>query len=285
MIEIRKPMLAYRIREEDLDKLNGYAFEPKYDGSRNIFIIDFERNSLTIKRRNSRTDVFERIPDYQFPEFNIDDLRKVMNKNIRNIILDGEMMSNSFADLMNRTHLIDSFKIKLAMKFNPVYFVAFDILYMNDNDLTMLPYKERRYILETELIKKNDLVKVIDVFYDYPTQIFETMLKKGFEGIIAKRLNSKYIQSRTKDWLKCKKHFTETVKILDFDTKSKSRPQKNKSIKIPVLNLITPIGRVTVPRKEDIDYYYAHKPKMVEVEFQELSKENKMRFPKFVRFV
>jgi len=129
------------------------------------------------------------------------------------------------------------------------------------------------------------LLKVIQMFADYPTQTFKTMLEKGFEGIILKRLNSRYIQRRTDDWLKCKKHETETVEILDFDTKSKSRPQKNRSIKVPVLNLITTLGRVTVPRKEDMDYFYAFKPKLVEVEFQELSKAKKMRFPKFMRFV
>lgn len=285
MLDVIKPMLAEVVKEKDLDKLEGYAIEPKYDGSRNIFVIDFENNKLTIKRRNSRTDVFEEVDDNQFPEFNIEKLKEFMNDKIRNIILDGEMVSNNFASLMNRTHLTDSYKIKLAMKFNPVSFIVFDVLFLNDNDLTILPYSERRYVLETELIRQNDTIKITQMFPNNPTQTFETMLKKGFEGIVLKRLDSRYYQKRTSEWLKCKRHETETLEILSYDTKSNSRPQKNRSIQVPVLNLITEKGRLTIPRKEDMDYYYAHKPKLVEVEFQELSENNKMRFPKFVRFV
>jgi len=282
---IEKPMLANRIKKEDLNKLVGYAIEPKQDGSRNLFIIDLLNDSLVIKRRNSQTNLFEIVPNYQFPEFNIKKLKKIFNNAIRNIILDGEMISKDFPSLLSRTHLMNPLKCKLASKTIPVKYIVFDILYLNNNDLTHLPYIERRHILETELIKKNNLIKIIDVFVGNPLKIFEDLINKGFEGIVAKRIDSPYIQKRSNYWLKCKKEFTETLEIIGYDTKSKSRPQKNKSVNVRVLNLITKLGRISVPNQKDIDYFYKHKPQYVEVSFQELSKNNKMRFPKFVRFI
>jgi len=236
---IEKPMLANRISVEDLKHLENYIFEPKYDGSRNLFIIDLEREQFIIKRRNSRLNVFQEVTREQFPEFNLDLFKRILSPNVKSVILDGEMIAKDFSVLMSRTQLTDLIKMKLMAKLYPVSYVTFDILSFNGRDLTNYPYLKRRKYLEKILNERNNLISIIQNYEtDKPLELFNKMIK-NFEGIVAKNKKSKYIQKRTNEWLKCKKHFTETLKIIGFDTESKSRPQKNLSLKVPVLNIIT----------------------------------------------
>ncbi len=193
MIEINKPMLANAVEEDKMSfNPKEYAIEPKYDGSRNLLILDFSSlycdKWLTIKRRNSRTNVFEIVPNWQFPELNGDFFRGVLSADIKNVILDGEMVAKDFGMLMSRTHITDKLRIKIASKINPVSFIAFDVLALNDNDLTELPYSERRDILEKLITEENLTIKAIDSHItDKPFNLYRNLVGQGFEGIIAKR--------------------------------------------------------------------------------------------------
>ena len=282
---IEKPMLANRISYEDLKNLENYVFEPKYDGSRNLFLVNLDTGEFVLKRRNSRLNVFQVVSREQFPEFNLELFERILEPNVRSIILDGEMVvDEGFDILMSRTHIADRMRIKLMSEMYPAQFVAFDVLSLNGRDLTQYPLWKRRKMLEKSIIP-NRTIGVVEQFEEEPQELFEQFLKDGYEGVMAKNRDSKYVQKRSNDWLKCKKHFTETLEILGYDTQSKSRPQKNLCLSVPVLNLITKLGRVTVPRAESQKYFYAYRPRFVEVEFQELSKNGAMRFPKFIRFV
>ncbi len=70
------------------------------------------------------------------------------------------------------------------------------------------PLIDRKSILKAEL-QENGLVTIIDYFQEDGKAYFQAALKKGLEGIMAKRLASPYQPGvRSRDWIKIKKHLT-----------------------------------------------------------------------------
>jgi bifunctional non-homologous end joining protein LigD len=79
-------------------------------------------------------------------------------------------------------------------------FHVFDILWLDGKDLTGLPLEERRRILDSiPLQPPLDRTDAID----HP-EPWELARQRGWEGVIAKRLDSPYEQKRSKHWLKMK---------------------------------------------------------------------------------
>lgn len=82
---------------------------------------------------------------------------------------------------------------------------AFDILFINGNELLNLPLSERRkYLLE--VVPINYVVEGVNCQNDVELmRFYEEALKKKFEGIVVKNLNAPYeIGQRTYTWLKLK---------------------------------------------------------------------------------
>jgi bifunctional non-homologous end joining protein LigD len=79
-------------------------------------------------------------------------------------------------------------------------FHVFDVLWLGDRDLTQLPLEERRRVLDS-LRFKPPLYRTEAIDHPEP---WELARKQGWEGVIAKRLDSPYEQKRSKHWLKMK---------------------------------------------------------------------------------
>ena len=77
---------------------------------------------------------------------------------------------------------------------------VFDILWMDGRDLMTLPLRERRLILDRiPLAPPLHRTAAID-----ETEPWERARREGWEGVIAKRLDSPYEPKRSKHWLKMK---------------------------------------------------------------------------------
>jgi DNA ligase-1 len=82
---------------------------------------------------------------------------------------------------------------------------AFDILFLNGKELIGLPLSERRkYLLE--VVPPEYLAEGVECQNEVELmRFYDEALKKGFEGIVVKNLNSRYeIGQRTYTWLKLK---------------------------------------------------------------------------------
>jgi bifunctional non-homologous end joining protein LigD len=79
-------------------------------------------------------------------------------------------------------------------------FHVFDILWLEGRDLTGEPLRERRRLLDTVPLTA-PLYRTLAVDHPEP---WELARKRGWEGVIAKRLDSPYEQKRSKHWLKMK---------------------------------------------------------------------------------
>lgn len=85
-------------------------------------------------------------------------------------------------------------------------FLAFDLLLLDDEDLTGLPYDERRALLAALDLPDPDRIGVVPSFTaadGTPDELLERAAAEGFEGLVAKLRSSGYQPGRRSDgWLK-----------------------------------------------------------------------------------
>jgi bifunctional non-homologous end joining protein LigD len=82
-------------------------------------------------------------------------------------------------------------------------FAVFDCIYRDGKDLRKAPLSERRAALERSVKPSSNLILSVRLDAD-GIKAFEIAKKKGFEGLIAKDLSSKYVSGRSPAWLKVK---------------------------------------------------------------------------------
>ncbi|MEA5457240.1 ATP-dependent DNA ligase [Sinomonas sp. JGH33] len=136
-------------------------------------------------------------------------------------ILDGEIVAMdsrgrpSFARLQQRMGLTDQTDVAAARRKVPVQIVLFDLLEWEGRDLTPLPFRERRKALE--LLAEGGLpenAQLSPVFDDDVEHVLDASAEHGMEGIMAKRLSSRYEPGRRSGaWLKIKHERTQEVVV------------------------------------------------------------------------
>lgn len=194
MVPRYKPMLASAgaIRG-DADE---WSFEPKLDGWRATVSVVAGR--LTVRSRNGH-DVTASVPE----------LRPLEDAfGGRSAVLDGELVAHdgnprSFYRLSGRMAAKRPATVAAAMARTPASFAAFDVLYL-DGDVTHLPYRERRKLLES-LEFAGPAWCTVSTFPGAGAEVFAACTELGLEGLVAKRLDSRYEPGlRSKRWVKAK---------------------------------------------------------------------------------
>lgn len=196
-----EPMLLSEI-EKPFDSKE-YLFELKFDGIRAT--IHVGKDTFIIYSRNGK-DITNLYPE----------LKAIQKQVKEDMIFDGEIVifdnkKSDFSKLQERNNLRNTLKIKRLSKEMPVCFIAFDCLYKNI-DLTNKPLLERKKILN-KIDDSDYFVKTKSVFNDGKL-LFKKIKQLGLEGIVAKKIDSKYqINTRTKDWIKIKNYKIENFYI------------------------------------------------------------------------
>jgi bifunctional non-homologous end joining protein LigD len=86
----------------------------------------------------------------------------------------------------------------------PAFYVLFDVLELDGEDVTGRPYEDRRDLL-LDLVAPGSHWKVSEGWVGGGTDLLEVMRAQGMEGLIAKRLGSPYEAGRrSRNWLKLK---------------------------------------------------------------------------------
>lgn len=187
------PMLAQLI-DKPFDNKD-WLFEEKLDGYRAI--ADIRNGSVRLYSRNNIT------LNTRYPKV----VEKLESLGL-NIILDGEIVvedengNPSFQALQN---------YRKTGVGKLVYYV-FDILKLNDLDLTKLPLIERKKTLK-KLIHDNSVIKKTTYSIGNGIEVFNKAKKEAREGIIAKNINSEYVQDRNQNWKKIKAVHEQEVVI------------------------------------------------------------------------
>jgi len=197
-----KPMLALSSpsAEDILKDFGRAAFEYKYDGVRLQVHNDSGHVMMFTRRLNDVTP--------QFPDF----LEKINTiKNSKDYIIEGELLAVKdgkilpFQELSKRVRRIyDIERIALEV---PVEFYAFDILYIDGEDVTGLAYEDRHKKL-VALLEGSDVKIANRIVTDNVEEVkkfFKEAKEAGEEGLMAKDLNAPYSPGqRGKKMLKLK---------------------------------------------------------------------------------
>jgi len=116
------------------------------------------------------------------------------------VVVDANGRPN-FQMLQNVAHIFPSGKADPS-KGTLVYYV-FDLLYLDGQDLRQRPLAERKKLLQS-IIHPNDFLKYSDHIVEKGDAFFEQAKASNLEGIVAKRMDSPYVEKRTNYWLKIK---------------------------------------------------------------------------------
>jgi bifunctional non-homologous end joining protein LigD len=85
----------------------------------------------------------------------------------------------------------------------PVFLYVFDIVWLDDHDVRDLPLRARKRLLRAAL-SFQDGVRLTPHRNGAGEALFAEACRKGWEGVIAKRFDSPYRATRSRDWLKFK---------------------------------------------------------------------------------
>ena len=218
-VEVGKPVrpaLCERVKspEELIERLGRCVLEPKIDGLR-----------CQVHKKGSEVRAFSRnLEDHSamFPEI-VEAIRKQARRH--DVILEGEAIGfdPSTAEFVpfqqtvtrKRKHDIEAKRAALPLKL-----LTFDLLYLDGEDQTVLPFQERRKRLVKLLgkpidfdapgaastgpvVQPNELRTVSTP--DEVDAYFAATLERGQEGLVAKRLDSPYeAGARNYNWIKLK---------------------------------------------------------------------------------
>jgi len=220
------PALAARLKspKEMIEKMGKVAVEPKYDGLR--IQIHFKKNGFDPASPGAswgKVKAFTRNlneTSWMFPE--LADLEKFVNADeaifdSEAIGVDGERktMANFQTTMTRRRkHDIENIAKKVSIKF-----YIFDCLYKNGESLIGKSYLERRAVL-SKTLKDSAITKdvefVITADPDEINSLMKKNLSEGLEGIIVKRVDSKYVAGRTGwRWVKMKEEESSKAKLAD----------------------------------------------------------------------
>jgi DNA ligase D-like protein (predicted ligase) len=84
-----------------------------------------------------------------------------------------------------------------------LFYYVFDVLIAGGRDVRGLPIEERRDVLDDLLRFEGPLRSTEQVTGD-GAELLEQACRDGWEGLIAKRLGTPYVSTRSRDWLKLK---------------------------------------------------------------------------------
>jgi bifunctional non-homologous end joining protein LigD len=154
-----------------------WVFERKYDGIR---LLAFKRGSdVRLLSRN-------RLPQSCPPI-----ARAIAELPVGDLILDGEITWRNAVEAFRETGRDSS---------GAMTYYVFDIMWIDGRDVTMLPLDERRALLRRLPLRSPlDVVAPLD-----EARPWERACAEGWEGVIAKRRDSRYEQRRSPHWLKMK---------------------------------------------------------------------------------
>jgi bifunctional non-homologous end joining protein LigD len=199
-----KPMLATSSQDpfDDPD----WIFEIKLDGYRSIAELRdgkvelYSRNNISFNKR--------------FPGIvaSLETLR-------REAVLDGEVVA---LDESGRSYFQLLQNHQRTGEGNICYY-AFDLLYLDGEDLRALPLLTRKQMLR-DLLPELPNVRYSDHIAESGKDFFELAKSNNLEGILAKRGNSQYLTGRrSKDWLKIKIRMQQEAVICGFTQPRGSR--------------------------------------------------------------
>jgi bifunctional non-homologous end joining protein LigD len=196
-----EPMLSTSV--EALPESEGWVYEPKWDGFRAIVTVSGGEVTLTSRNAKDFTERFRSVA-------------RAARLGIRSAdgVLDGEICA---LDDQGRSR----FSL-LQEGGGALVLVVFDLLELDSEPLIDLPLSERRDRL-SQLIDPAAGNVLLSPQFDDGEALLQAAMEQGLEGVVAKRLDSRYQPGRrSTDWRKVKVRGRQEVVIAGY-TKGQGR--------------------------------------------------------------
>jgi len=220
-ITVGKPIrmeLAERAKsaQEIITRMGECALEPKVDG----FRVQAHKDGDTVRMFSRNLE--ETTPMYP-------DVADAVRKQIqaKRAILEGEAIAydpdtGDFLPFQETSQRRRKYGIDEMTQSHPLKLLAFDVLYIDGEDVTGVNYKERHERLGKLIGEGNGIQLIEQIFVKEPKEVDEFFMAKieaGLEGIMAKRLDSTYqAGARNFNWMKFKRayqgHLRDTVDVV-----------------------------------------------------------------------
>ena len=189
-----------------------WTFEPKYDGIRVLAYVTSD--SVKLVTRNGKDKAA------QFPEI-VAALKKLARQTKRSLVLDGEIVALSggeparFQDLQSRMHVKESATIERHSTSAPAALILFDLLVDGEDVLLREPWTERRErLVKRVATRTSPQLRLTESTEGDGAKMLEKARREGWEGIIAKKTDSRYEPgNRSRAWLKLKIEFRQEFVI------------------------------------------------------------------------
>jgi len=207
------PMLA--TLSDDPPTAGSWLYEPKLDGVRVLIFASGGQVRLFSRNRKPL--------DAAYPE-----LVEALSTAVRgDAVLDGEVVAidpvrgvSSFSLLQQRMQLRDA--VRAARTGVSVLLYLFDALYYEGIDLTGLPLVDRKAVLR-DVVWYDDPIRFTPFRTTGSARMYRDACSRGAEGIIAKRAESRYVGTRSPEWLKIKCVFQQELVIGGYTEPQGSR--------------------------------------------------------------
>lgn len=290
------PMLATLVDTPFSHK--DWLFEKKFDGVR---CLAFRKgNDLILYSRNKKN------MSNTYPEI----LHALDKQKCQSFIIDGEIVAESgklksFSKLQNRMNILSA-ETASKIRVKVAYYV-FDILYLNGFDLRSVPLIERKKILKSAL-SFGGPIRYTSHTLKEGERFFKAACKKGWEGAIAKRADSKYLSKRSREWLKFKAVLSQEFIICGYTAPQGSRigfgalligyyekgelryagkvgTGYDTDLLLKLTKKLRSIEREKSPFSENLKIQGAHwvRPSLLcEIGFTEWTNDGKLRHPRFL---
>ncbi|WP_426733210.1 DNA ligase D [Myxococcus faecalis] len=191
------PMLArLSVPEEVTDAT--HVYEVKYDGFRALAALVGGKLALRSRRGN---DLSKRFPALA---------EALRGLRVKDVVLDGEIVALD-AKGRSRFQLLQQGLEGVEQRF-----VVFDVSWLDGEDLRGLPLEERRARLERVMKHVKLPIQLAERIELPMKRALDQARRKGWEGLIAKRRGSTYVDTRSGDWLKLKVVAGQEVVILGY---------------------------------------------------------------------
>jgi bifunctional non-homologous end joining protein LigD len=200
-----KPMLATLVDTPFSNE--DWLFEIKWDGYRAVAYM--EDDYFELLSRNNLSFLKKYSP--------VADALKALG--IR-AVLDGEIVAVDEKGVGN-FQLLQNWQ---TTRIGNLRYYVFDIIWLEGYDLTRLPLIERKRILQQIIPGDDPILKYSDHVLADGEKFFKVALKGGLEGIMAKKVSSKYeLGNRAETWLKIKVSQRQEVIIAGYTQPRRTR--------------------------------------------------------------
>jgi len=146
----------------------------------------------------------------------IANMSHIQNECPNGTLLDGEILPKNGAEGSDRVSNLR------AENPTELGFVAFDILYHENNYVGSLPFNERRKLLESVVSDSMEHISLSQLYYmnEWTTEnLMEIANERGHEGIMLKKTDAPYKANSRSAWIKHKFTDTHDVVIVDCNAK------------------------------------------------------------------